>query len=105
MNAAGAMQLSIQSFIQVFNGHLECVSFPEGSDGKESTCNAGDAGSIPGPGRSPGEGHGNPLQYCCLENPMDRGDWRVTVHGVAKVLGMTEGLRTPAYCCYKDSRS
>ena len=89
MNAAGAMQLSIQSFIQVFNGHLERVSFPEGSDGKESTCNAGDAGLIPGPGRSSGEGNDNPLQYCCLENPMDRGDWRVTVHGVAKVLGMT----------------
>ena len=65
MNAAGAMQLSIQSFIQVFNGHLECVSFPEGSDGKESTCsvgdNARDVGLIPGLGRSAGGGHGNPL--------------------------------------------
>ena len=46
-----------------------------GSVGKESACNAGDAGSIPGWGRSPGGGHGNPLQYCCLENPMDRGTW------------------------------
>ena len=44
-----------------------------GSDGKESACNAGDMGSIPGSGRSPGEGNGNPLQYSCLENPMDRG--------------------------------
>ena len=55
--------------------------------GKESTCNAGDTGytgSIPGLGRSPGEGHSNPLQYSCLENPMDRGAWQATVHGVTK---------------------
>ena len=52
---------------------------------KESTSNAGDPGSIPGLGRSPGEGNGNPFQYSCLENPMDRGDWQVTVHGVAGV--------------------
>ena len=49
---------------------------------KESACNAGDLGSIPGLGRSPGEGHGNPLQYSRLENSMDRRAWRVTVHGV-----------------------
>ena len=49
-----------------------------------SACNAGDPGSIPGLGRSPGEGDGTPLQYSCLENPMDRGAWRATVHGVAK---------------------
>ena len=53
---------------------------PGGSDGKESTCNAEDLGSIPGLGRSPGGGHGNPLQYSCLENPMDRGAWWATVH-------------------------
>ena len=58
--------------------------FPEGSDGKESTCSAGDPGSIPGSGRSPGEENGNPLQYSCLENSMDRGAWQATVHGVAK---------------------
>ena len=57
--------------------------FPGGSDGKESACNAGDMGLIPGLGRSPGEGHGNPLPYSCLVNPMDRGAWRATVHGVA----------------------
>ena len=51
---------------------------------KNPPANAEDAGSIPGLGRSPGEGNGNPLQYCCLENPMDRGAWRVTVHGIAK---------------------
>ena len=60
------------------------VVFPGGSEFKESACNAGDLGSIPGSGRSPGEGNGNPLQYSCLENPMDRGAWWATVHGVTK---------------------
>ena len=55
-----------------------------GSDGKGSACNAGDLGLIPGSGRSPGEGNGNPLQYSCLENPMDGGGWQATVHGVTK---------------------
>ena len=59
------------------------VSF-SGSDGKVSACSAGDLGLIPGSGRSPGEGNGNPLQYSCLENSMDRGAWYATVHGVAK---------------------
>ena len=54
------------------------MGFPGGSDGKESSCNAGDLSSIPGSGRSPGGGHGNPLQYSCLENPTDRGAWRAT---------------------------
>ena len=58
--------------------------FPGGSDDKASACNAGDLGSIPGLGRSPGEENGNPLQYSCLENPMDRGAWWATAHGVAK---------------------
>ena len=53
---------------------------PGGSDGKESACNAGDLGSIPGLGRSPGDGNGDPLQYSSLENSMDRGAWRATVH-------------------------
>ena len=60
------------------------VDFPGGSDCKASAYNAGDLGSIPGSGRSPGEGNGNPLQYSCLENPMDGGAWWATVHGVAK---------------------
>ena len=59
--------------------------FPGGSDGKASACNAGDPGSIPGPGRSPGEGNGTPLQYSCLENSMEWGAWWVIVHGVAHV--------------------
>ena len=60
------------------------LGFLGGSDGKESACNAGDPSLIPGSGRSPGEGNGNPLQYSCLENPMDRGAWWATVHGVTK---------------------
>ena len=60
------------------------MSFPGGSDGKASVCNAGDLGSIPGLGRSPGEGNGTPLQYSCWEDPMDGGTWWATVHGVAK---------------------
>lgn len=59
-------------------------NFPGGSDGKEFACNVGDPGSIPGLGRSPAGGHGNPLQYSCLENPMDRGAWRATVQRVVK---------------------
>ena len=61
-----------------------------GSDGKESSCNSGDQGSIPGLGRLPGEGNGNPLQYSCLEDSMFRGAWRATVHGVAKESDTTE---------------
>ena len=59
--------------------------FPGNSVGKESACNAGDQGLIPGLGRSPGEENGNRLQHSCLENPMDRGAWRATDHGVARV--------------------
>ena len=58
--------------------------FPGGSEVKASASNAGDPGSIPGLGRSPGEGNGNPLQYSCLENPMDLKVWSATIHGVAK---------------------
>ena len=57
---------------------------PGGSDGKESVCSAGNPGVLPGLGRSPGGGHGNPLQYSCLENPIDRGTWWATVHGMSK---------------------
>ena len=67
--------------------HEHGTGFPGGLVGQDSTCSAGDtgdAGLIPGLGRSPGEGHGNPLQYSCLDNAMDRGAWRATVHGVAR---------------------
>ena len=60
------------------------MGFSSGSEGKQSACNAEDPGSIPGSGRSPGEGNGYPLQYSCLENSMHRGGWQATVHGVAK---------------------
>ena len=60
------------------------MSFPGGSEVKASASNAGNPDLIPGLGRSPGEGNGNPLQYSCLKNPMDGGAWQATVHGVAK---------------------
>ena len=60
------------------------IKFPGGSDRKESACNAGDPGLIPGSGRPSEEGNGNPLQYSCLENPMDGGAWWAAVHGVVK---------------------
>ena len=64
--------------------HRALVGFPSGSVVKNPPANAGDLSSIPGSGRSPGEGKGNPLQYSCLENPTDRGASKATVHGVAK---------------------
>ena len=69
-----------QWFIQLYI----YMGFPAGSDGEESACNSGDPGSIPGEGRSPGEGNGNPLQYSCLENSRDRGAWWATADGVLK---------------------
>ena len=79
--------------IPLFKGCCWCLEWdmglPRWLSGKESTCNAidtGDTGSVPGSGRSPGEGNGNPLQYFCLENPMDGGAWRAIDHGVAKEL-------------------
>ena len=63
---------------------LSMLGFPSGSVIKNLPANVGDVGLSPGLGRSPGEGSGNPLQYSCLENPMDRGAWWATVHGVSK---------------------
>ena len=74
------MQISINHFCM----SLWKEGFPGGSDSKESACNSGDLNSITGLGRCPGEGHGYPLRYSGLENSMDRGAWRATVHGVAK---------------------
>ena len=76
--------------MEIFGYHTEKFDLsvysgkPCGSDGKESTCSAGDLDLIPGSGRSPGGRNGNPLPYSCMENPMDRGAWQATVHGVAK---------------------
>ena len=81
------------------------MDFPGGSDGKASAYNAGDLGSIPGSGRSPGKGNGNPLQYSCLENSVDGGAWQATVHGVAKNrtrlsdFTFTETHTTESFCC------
>ena len=80
--------LALQSIIQE-----RLLSFHGGLEGKASVHNAGDPGSIPGPGRSPGEGNGNPLHYSCLKNSMDRGAWWATVHGVTE-LDTTEWLHT-----------
>ena len=66
--------------------------FPSSSDGKAPACNAGDRGLILGLGRSPAEGNGNPVQYPCLVNPMDRGVWQATVHGVNKESDTSEQL-------------
>ena len=74
--------------------------FPGGSVIKNSPANAGDVGLIPGSGRSPGGGHGNPLQYSCLENPMDRGAWWAIVQWVAKELDTTWWLSLPAPSTY-----
>ena len=82
------------------------LGFPGGSDGEESSCNAGDLGSIPGLGRYPGGGNGFLLQYSCLANPMDRGAWRATVHGVAEsptrlrlALHLSPHVSTRWRCC------
>ena len=78
----------------LYNFHCSSV-------GKETSCNAGDPGSIPGSGRSLGEGNGNPLQYFCLENPTDRA-WQATVHGVARV-GHDLATTPPPYTLYESS--
>ena len=82
----------------ISNCYRKKWGFPGGSDGKESACNAGDLGLIPGPGRSPGEGNGNPLQYSCLENSMDRGAWWATYSPWGcKELDTTKQLITHVY--------
>ena len=75
------------------------LGFPHSSDGKESACNAGDLALIPGLGRSSGEGNGNPLQYSCLDNPMDRGAWQATVHRVTRV-GHNLVTKPPPKCVW-----
>ena len=71
-------------------GETQANTFSGGANGKESACNAGDLGSVPGWGRSPGEGNGYLIQYSCLENSMGRGDRHVIVHRVTKVSDTTE---------------
>ena len=81
--SGGFQGIKISDFIQSI-GHWDYQGFPGGSDGKESTCSAGDLGLIPGWGRSPGEKNGYTLQYSCLDNSMNKRTWWITVHGVAK---------------------
>ena len=80
-SSALAAEIIFLIIIENWTGYNSVTS---SSIGKESACNTGDPGLIPGLGRSPGEGNGNPLQYSSLENSMDRGAWRATVHGVAE---------------------
>ena len=75
----------------VIHTYTDTHGLPQWLSGKESDCNAGDMDSIPGLGRSPEGGHSNPLQYSCLENPMDRGAWRAIVHRVTKSWIWLEG--------------
>ena len=80
--------LAVQGILKslLYHQTIHLKGFPGGSESKETACNAEDPGLIPGSGRSPGEGQGNPLQCSCLENPMDRGSWWATVHGVTKYV-------------------
>ena len=91
LKPAGPRQCQVEGAGGPFNKQFlrDPWGFPSGSALKAFTCSAGDMGSIPGSGRSPAEGDGNFLQYSCLENPMDRGAWRATVHGVTKELDTT----------------
>ena len=109
----------IQSFKKLGAGQSMYVlstfsfyGFPGSLDGKVSAYNAGDLGSIPGSGRSPGEGNGNPLQYSHLENPMDRGAWWATVHGAAKsrtrlsdFSSSSPSIKHPAILCSQEVKS
>ena len=81
---AGGNKLQVADVFSLLYTKLKEPGFPGGSEVKASACNAGDVGSIPRLGRSPGKENGNPLQYSCLENPVDRGAWWATVHGVTK---------------------
>ena len=78
------------------------LGFIGGSNGKEFACSAGDAGLIPGFRRSTGEGNGNPLQYSCLENSIDRGAWQATVHGVAKSQTHMLVIKQKSWDLYED---
>ena len=90
MTTGKTIALTIPLFCVSIGGFLkDCIlvfkGFPGGAEVKASACNVGDLGSIPGSGRSPGEGNGTPLQYSCLENPMDGGALWATVHGSQRV--------------------
>ena len=79
------INIPFKSGVSVSHSPLGLPGLPGGSDGKEAACSVGDPGSIPGSGRSLGEGNGNPLQYSCLEYPMDEGVWRLLSMGLQRV--------------------
>ena len=87
--------------VLVFFFFFNYWGFPGGSEGKASTCDAGDPGLIRGSGRSPGEGTGNPLQYSCLENPMDRGAWWAAVHRLQSWIQLSN--YTLLYCTFQGT--
>ena len=91
--------LLLSLFIYLFLNIYLFKGFPCSSVGKKSACNAGDLGSIPGLGRSPGEGNGNPLQYSCLENPMDRGAWQATGYKFIYLAALGLSWSTQNLCC------
>ena len=99
----GAM--SLQASPSHMYQFLLVVRFRGNPVGKKSACSAGDSGSIPGLGRSPREGNGSPLQYSCLENPMDREAWRATVHGVTRVRHDLATKPPPPHFSYGRNRS
>ena len=84
----------MSAFVYLWHHLNHRLAFPNGSAGKESTCKTGHRGSIPASGRSPGGGHGNPLQYSCQENAMDRRAWQTTVHGLQRVETQLKHLST-----------
>ena len=90
------ISIIINQFYLFCNSYNGIWALPGGSDGKEYACNAGDLGSIPGLGRFPGEGNGYPVQYSCLENPLERGGWQVTVHRIVKNQTCLNWLSTQA---------
>ena len=95
-----------KEYVKAVYCHLAYLTwgFPAGSEVKASASGVGDPGSIPGSGRSPGEGNGNPLQYSCLENPMDREAWQATVHRVAQSRAQLSDF-TSLYLTYMHSTS
>ena len=105
MSAAGKLRGKVVRLrSDIYTTMCNMCGFPGGSEVKASACNAGDLGSIPGLGRSPGEGNGNPLQYSCLENAVDGGAWWATVHGVAKSRTRLSDLTfTFTFMCNIDS--
>ena len=98
------LQITVCSWLQISWLPLQISELTGGSDSKESACNAGDLGLLPGLGRSPGEGKGYPPQYSGLENSMDRAAWQATIHGVAKTQIQLSDFHTKEECLQLPER-